>query len=122
MNTNNAKNVFLSLWTRIGGCKSMNTNNAKNVFLSLWAGIGAYRGHQYYNNELKNKIEYHDRYRKDLMERPKYYIITNAAYAGGFSLFYIAPIFCIAAFVYEMYELEDFMRDSGGYKDKDKDK
>ena len=96
----------------------MNTNNAKNVFLSLWAGIGAYRGHQYYNNELKNKIEYHDRYRKDLMERPKYYIITNAAYVGGFSLFYVAPIFCIVAFVHEMYELEDFMRQGGRYKDK----
>jgi 4-amino-4-deoxy-L-arabinose transferase-like glycosyltransferase len=69
-------------------------------------------------NTIKKDIEHHDKYRKDLTERPKYYIITNAAYIGGFSLLYIAPIFCIAAFVHEMYELEDFMRG----EDKDKDK
>ena len=96
----------------------MNTNNAKNVFLSLWAGIGGYRGHQFYNNTIKKDIKHHDKYYKDLTERPKYYIITNAAYVGGFSLFYVAPIFCIVAFVHEMYELEDFMR--GGDKSKDK--
>ena len=91
-------------------------DNLLPAMWGLWGGFGAYRGHMYYNNDIKKQIEDYNKnynyYKNNQIERerPKHYYFSNIWWMSVFGIFYAIPPFCLVGISHELYNLEDYFR------------
>ena len=68
----------------------------------LWGTLGCYRGNQYYKTELKRDLERN--------KKTQYYYSKNLGCCLLGGCVYVLPITIPVNIIYELYNLEEFVR------------